>query len=237
MISKYSEFLEGVKISLPFILSVFPFGMVVGTLGVNSGAGIPDVILQSLLFFAGASQTVMWELYPEGLSIWVIAIAIFAVNFRLVLYSAAIGRRLEPLPKPRMFAALFLLQDISLAVGMQRADSQSGLTWHYYMGLSIVLYLTWIISVSLGAGFGVFISDPQLVGLDMLVPIYFLCLVMGFRAKPDAAIIFIVSAGMATLVYISLGSPYHIGAGGLAGMLVAALLARPSSIVVNNRAG
>lgn len=237
MISKYSEFLEGVKISLPFILSVFPFGMVVGTLGVNSGAGIPDVILQSLLFFAGASQTVMWELYPEGLSIWVIAIAIFAVNFRLVLYSAAIGRRLEPLPKPRMFAALFLLQDISLAVGMQRADSQSGLTWHYYMGLSIVLYLTWIISVSLGAGFGVFISDPQLVGLDMLVPIYFLCLVMGFRAKPDAAIIFIVSAGMATLVYISLGSPYHIGAGGLVGMLVAALLARPSSIVVNNRAG
>lgn len=229
-----ADFLEGVRVSLPFILSVFPFGMVVGTLGVNSGAGLPDVLLQSLLFFAGASQTVMWELYPQGLSLWVIAVAIFAVNFRLVLYSAAIGRRLEPLTKPRMLAALFLLQDISLAVGMQRADSPSGLTWHYYMGLSLVLYVTWIISVALGAIFGVFISDPQLIGLDMLVPVYFLCLVMGFRAKPNAATIFAVSAGIAAIVFVYIGSPYHIGAGGVAGMLVAAKLATPPANKASN---
>ena len=91
------EFREGVKVSLPFLLSVLPFGMVVGTLGVNNGGSFADVLLQSALFFAGASQTVMWELFPGGNPIWVIALAIFAVNFRLVLYSAAIGRRMEPL--------------------------------------------------------------------------------------------------------------------------------------------
>ena len=222
-----SEFRAGVKTSLPFILSVFPFGMVVGTLGVNSGANFVEVMLQSALFFAGASQTVMWELYPTGLSIWVIALAIFAVNFRLVLYSATIGRRLEPLSKPKMFGALFLLQDISLAVGMHRAESPAGLTWHYYMGLSIVLYITWMMSAALGAGFGVLITEPRAVGLDILVPVYFLCLAMGFRSKPNAAIIFAVSAGVATLVYIFVGSPYHIGAGGLFGMVVAAFLAKP----------
>jgi len=223
------EFREGVKTSLPFILSVFPFGMVVGTLGVNSGASYAEVILQSVLFFAGASQTVMWELYPAGLSLWVIALAIFAVNFRLVLYSAAIGRRLEPLSKPRMFAALFLLQDISLAVGLRRADASAGLSWHYYMGLSLVIYVTWIVSVALGAGFGVFVSDPHAIGLDIIVPIYFLCLVMGFRAKPNAAIIFAVSAAVAALVFVFIGAPYHIGAGGLLGMVVAAILAKPPS--------
>ncbi len=237
MISTNSEFVAGLKVSLPFILSVFPFGMVVGTLGVNSGAGFPDVLLQSLLFFAGASQTVMWELYPQGLSLWVIAIAIFAVNFRLVLYSAAIGRRLEPLPKSKMLAALFLLQDISLAVGMQRADSPAGLSWHFYMGLSLVLYVTWITSVALGAGFGVFITDPQMIGLDMLVPVYFLCLVMGFRAKPNAAIIFMTSAGVAAAFFVFVGSPYHIGAGGVAGMLVAAMLANPPQQPVGNENG
>jgi len=231
MISSNLEFRDGVKTSLPFILSVFPFGMVVGTLGVNSGAGYAEVLLQSVLFFAGASQTVMWELYPAGLSIWVIALAIFAVNFRLVLYSAAIGRRLEPLPKRRMLAALFLLQDVSLAVGLRRADTPAGLSWHYYMGLSLVLYATWIVSVALGAGFGAFISDPRAVGLDILVPVYFLCLVMGFRAKPNAAVIFAVSAGVALLVYVFVGAPYHIGVGGLLGMLVAAILAKPAATI------
>ena len=231
MISSNLEFREGVKTSLPFILSVFPFGMVVGTLGVNSGAGFAEVILQSALFFAGASQTVMWELYPAGLSIWVIALAIFAVNFRLVLYSAAIGRRLEPLSKRRMFAALFLLQDVSLAVGLRRADTPAGLSWHYYMGLSLVLYINWIISVALGAVFGAFITDPRVVGLDILVPVYFLCLVMGFRAKPNAAVIFAVSAGVAVLVFVFVGAPYHIGAGGLLGMAVAAMLAKPAATI------
>ena len=223
-----AEFLEGLKHSLPFILSVFPFGLVVGTLGVNSGATVWEVLLQSALFFAGASQTVMWELFPAGNPVWVIALAIFAVNFRLVIYSAAIGRKLEPLSKPKMLSALFLLQDVSMAVGMQRADKPGGLTWHYYMGLSVILYFVWLAATVIGAGFGTLITEPRAVGLDLLVPIYFLCLIMGFRAKPNAAIIFATSAGVAALVYLTLGSPYHIAAGGLGGMVIAALLAKPA---------
>ena len=223
-----AEFRDGLKHSLPFIFSVFPFGLVVGTLGVNSGANVQEVLLQSALFFAGASQTVMWELFPTGNPVWVIALAIFAVNFRLVIYSAAIGRKLEPLPKPKMLSALFLLQDVSMAVGMKRADRPGGLTWHYYMGLSGILYFTWLAATALGAGFGTLITEPRAVGLDLLVPIYFLCLIMGFRTKPNAAIIFAVSAGVAAIVYLTVGSPYHIAAGGFFGLAVAALLAKPA---------
>lgn len=228
------EYREGVTHSLPFILSVAPFGLVVGTLGVNSGAGFTEVMLQSALFFAGASQTVMWELYPAGNPIWVIALAIFAVNFRLVLYSAAIGRRLDA-SKPELLSALFLLQDVSLAVGLKRADRPGGLTWHYYMGLSLVLYVTWMVATALGAGFGALITEPRAVGLDVLVPIYFLCLVMGFRTKPNAAIIFGVSAGVAAITYVAFGSPYHIAAGGLCGMLAAAALAQPEDFAEKPR--
>lgn len=221
-----SEFWQGVFHCLPFLLSVAPYGLVVGTLGVNSGAGFTEVMLQSALFFAGASQTVMWELYPAGNSIWVIALAIFAVNFRLVLYSAVIGRRLDTRSKPKVFSALFLLQDISMAVGLKRADRHGGLTWRYYMGFSIVIYFVWLIATALGAGFGALITEPRAVGLDMLVPIYFLCLVMGFREKPNAAVIFGVSAGVAMVTYLLVGSPYHIATGGLCGMFAAAMLAR-----------
>jgi predicted branched-subunit amino acid permease len=222
-----AEFREGLKQSIPFILSVFPYGIVVGTLGINNGGSPFDVMLQSTLFFAGASQTVMWELYGAGTPVWVIPLAIFAVNFRLVLYSAAIGRKLEPLSKPKMISALFLLQDIAMAVGMKRADSPRGLSYGHYMGINLVLYFTWLIASAVGIVFGQLIDDPRAVGMDMLVPVYFLLLVMGFRTKPNMALVFMVSAGIAALVYALVGSPYHIAAGGLSGMLAAALAAKP----------
>ena len=221
------EFYEGVMHSLPFILSVLPYGMIIGTLGVSTGASPTAVMAQSVLFFAGASQTVMWELYGLGNPVWVVVLAIFAVNFRMVLYSASIGRKLEPLSKPKMTGALFLLQDISLAMGMKRAERPQGLSLTYYLGLSLVLYVVWLVATAIGVVFGALIDEPRTVGLDMLVPVYFLMLVMGFRAKPNAAIIFISSAGTAAVTYVALGSPYHIAVGGLVGMIVAALLARP----------
>ena len=225
------EFRHGVRDSLAFVLSVLPYGAIVGTLGVNSGATPTEVMLQSTLFFAGASQTVMWELYGLGNPIWVIALAIFAVNFRMVLYSAAIGRKLEPISKPKMISALYILQDISLATGLKRAERPSGLSYEYYMGLGLVLYVIWLVATGLGVVFGQLIENPKSIGLDMLVPIYFLLLVMGFRGKPNMALIFSVSAGVASLVYMWLGSPYHIAAGGVAGMLAAALVAKPERCI------
>ncbi len=221
-----AEFREGLRHSIPFILSVFPYGIVVGTLGVNNGGSPFEVMLQSALFFAGASQTVMWELFGAGTPVWVIPLAIFAVNFRLVLYSAAIGRKLEPLSKPKMASALFLLQDIAMAVGMKRSERSDGLSFGHYMGINFVLYIVWLVASAIGIVFGQLIEDPKAVGMDMLVPVYFLLLVMGFSNKPNMALIFVVSAGVATFVYALVGSPYHIAAGGLSGMLVAALAAK-----------
>ncbi|EFL90831.1 AzlC family ABC transporter permease [Ahrensia sp. R2A130] len=226
--SERAEFMEGVRDSAPFVLSVFPFGLVVGALAIKSGGGAVEAMLQSVLFFAGASQIVMWELYGLSSPLWVIALAVFAVNFRLVLYSAAIGRKLEPLPKRKMVGALFLLQDLSLAVGLRRADEVGRLSWGYHMGLASVLYVVWLAATAVGIGFGSLITDPKAIGLDMLVPIYFMLLVMNFRTKPNAAAICGTSAVMCALVYYALGSPYHIAAGGIAGMALAAMLAKPT---------
>ncbi|MEN0041104.1 MAG: AzlC family ABC transporter permease [Pseudomonadota bacterium] len=222
-----TEFAQGVRDSLPFVPSVFPYGLVVGALAMKSGGGAIETMLQSVLFFAGASQIVMWELYGLSAPLWAIALAIFAVNFRLVLYSAAIGRKLEPLPKRKMIAAMFLLQDISLATGLRREEQVGQLSWGYYMGLAAVLYVVWLVATAVGIGFGALITDPGAIGLDMLVPIYFMLLVMGFRAKPNAAAICITSALACGVTYQTLGSPYHIAAGGVAGMVLAAALAKP----------
>ncbi|MEO0637544.1 MAG: AzlC family ABC transporter permease [Pseudomonadota bacterium] len=219
-------FRDGVSEVLPFLLTVLPFGMVVGALAANAGWPLPVALLQSALFFAGASQVVTIELFGQGQPVWVIALAVFAVNFRMVLYSAAIGRKLEPMAMPRVMSVLYLLQDISFVMGLKQAERQR-LTYGYAMGNALLLYLAWIVATGFGVVFGNLIEDPQAVGLDMLVPIYFLLLALGFRSKPNSVWVFASSALAAGIAYLAFGSPYHIAAGGLVGMGCAGLLARP----------
>jgi predicted branched-subunit amino acid permease len=221
-----TELRRSVIDALPYSLSVIPFGLVVGAVAVDTGLSLQAALLQSLLFFAGASQVVSLGLYGEGQPVWVVALAVFAVNFRMVLYSAAIGRKLEPIEKPKMGAILYLLQDISFALGMKRAE-QVKLTFAYMMGHSLVFWALWVSATGVGVIFGNLISNPRAIGLDMLVPIYFLLLMLGFRSKPNSLWVFGVSAFAATTGYLTLGSPYHIAFGGLAGMLAAALLCKP----------
>ena len=220
------EYWEGFLDALPYLFSIIPYGLILGTLAADRGLSSGEAMLQSALFFAGASQIVMLELYGAQTPIWVISLAIFAVNFRMVLYSAALGRKLEPLSKPRMAGVLFFLQDILFAVGMKRAETQK-LSFGFMFMHGLVLYIIWVVFTGVGVVFGNFIPDTKAVGFDLLVPIYFLFLVMGFRRRPNFIVIFLCSFLMSVTVYVIFGSPYHIAAGGVFGMGVAAALAKP----------
>ena len=52
----------------------------------------------SATVYGGASQMVGIELFGQKIAPWLIVLSIFAVNFRHVLYSAALGRRLAHWP-------------------------------------------------------------------------------------------------------------------------------------------
>ncbi len=61
----------------------------------------------------------------------------------------------------------------------------------------------------------------------MLLPIYFLGLVMGFRKRDNWAAIVIASAIVSIIAYKTIGSPWHVSIGALAGILVAVIVAKP----------
>jgi predicted branched-subunit amino acid permease len=74
---------------------------------------------------------------------------------------------------------------------------------------------------------GAFIGDPRSIGLDVLLPVYFLGLVMGFRKRPNWLPVVIASslASMAAIKFV--GSPWHVSIGAVAGIIVAALMPLP----------
>lgn len=223
-----SEFLDGMRRGLPVMLASAPFGILFGALAAQNGFSIGEAVLMSATVFAGASQMVGLELFGQTIAPWLIVFSIFAVNFRHVLYSAAIGRRVPHwTPFQRAFG-FFFLTDPQFAEGEKQVQ-RGGLSFVWFMGMATPIYICWVIEGGLGAAFGNLIPDPHALGLDFLLPIYFLGLVMDFRKRPLWLPIVAISGVVSIAAYYFVGSPWHVSIGAAAGVLFASALTPPDA--------
>lgn len=218
------EFWQGMRLSIPIIVAAGPFSMLFGALAVDNGFTVFEAFFMSLTIFGGASQMVGIELFGHHVAPWLIVLSIFAVNFRHVLYSAAIGRHLAHWPVLQQGAAYFLLTDPQYAIAESMAQSGRKVSFVGYMGAALPVYVSWVLLTILGALFGKLIPDPSAIGIDFLLPIYFLGLVMEFRKRALWLPIVMVSAATSILAYKTVGSPWHVTLGALGGILLAVVL-------------
>lgn len=221
------ELLDGVRDTIPVFLPVALFAMMFGAAASASGHTVAMAVWASASIFAGASQFVFLDVYKAGVPVWSVVLAVFAVNFRHILYSAAMGGKIAHFPPLRRLAAFFLLTDLQFAVVEKRFENHDGklpTSMAYYFGFGIPTYLLWIAGTFAGAVFGTLLSDPSLVGLDFVLPIYFLSILMGFRTRSRFAVILVVSALVAVAVQKTIGPPWHISIGGVSGILAASLM-------------
>jgi predicted branched-subunit amino acid permease len=222
-----SEFWEGARLSIPVIVAAGPFAMLFGALAVGNGFSVFEAFLMSAAVFGGASQMVGIELFGQHVAPWLIVLSIFAVNFRHVLYSAAIGRHLAHWPVVRQALAYFILTDPQYAIAESKVESGRKVSFAFYMGAGAPVYVSWNMLTVLGAFFGKMIPDTHALGIDFLLPIYFLGLVMGFRKRRLWLPVVLASAAASILAYKTIGSPWHVTVGALAGVVFASLM--PSS--------
>ncbi len=222
-----SDFWDGVRLSMPVVVASAPFAVLFGALAVDNGFSVPEAFLMSAMIYGGASQMVGIELFGQHVAPWLIVLSIFAVNFRHVLYSAAVGRRIVRFTAAQKALAFFLLVDPQFAETESRAEAGKAVSFIWYMGFATPMYLLWVGEAWIGARFGNLITDPHAIGIDFMLPIYFMCLVMGFRARANWLPVVAASAVCSTVGYHIAGSPWHVTIGAAAGILVAALLAKP----------
>jgi len=220
-------FWEGFRKGVPIMIASAPFGLLFGAVAIDNGFSVSEAVLMSATLYAGASQMVGLELFGQKIAPWLIVLSIFAVNFRHVLYSAAVGRRIRHFTFWQKVVAFFLLVDPQYAETERRGEAGLPVTFAWYLGLATPVYVMWTVEAFIGAVFGNLISDPHAIGLDVLLPIYFLGLVMSFRSRPRWLPVVIASGAASVLAYKTVGSPWHVSLGAAAGVLVAAVLAKP----------
>lgn len=221
-----SDMRDGLRDVSPVLGAVVPFAAVFGAVAAESGLSMADILLASATIYAGASQFVMIDLMGQDVPIWSIVLAVFALNFRHVLYSASLGRHMEAFGFWQKVLAFHLLVDPQFAASEIRA-SQTRLRPIYYFSYAAAIYSVWMAANLLGIIFGSLIENPEAWGMDFLLPMYFMGLIMGFHTRSHFLIILVVSAVASIIVHQTLGSPWHITLGGGVGMIVAAVLSTP----------
>ena len=209
------DFWQGARGGFPVMVSAAPFGALFGALAVDNGFSVFDAVFMSATVYAGASQMVGLELFGHNVQPWLIILSIFAVNFRHILYSASIARHIRHFSPVQKFFAFFLLVDPQYAETEKRAERGEPVTFAWYLGFGLVIYLPWQLMTLLGAIFGQMIGDPKAIGLDVLLPIYFMGLVLGFRKRDNWLPVVAVSSLASIAAMRFVGSPWHVSIGAI----------------------
>lgn len=226
-LNERAEFSDGVKAALPIIAAAVPFGAVYGAAAVSKGLSLFETIFMSGVVFAGASQMVAVDLLATPIPFWTIVLSVFAVNFRHILYSASLGRKMQLFSPVQKALAFLGLIDPQWALCEKRASTRP-LTTGFYFGMALPLYFAWLAATAVGAVFGGSISNPQAIALDFILPIYFIAILMGFRERHNWLPVVIMSGAAALVAHWFVGAPWHVATGAFAGILYAAWRGKPA---------
>ena len=222
--------LAGVQIgawqALPVLPGMIAFGMIVGAAAAEKGFHFIDSFLMNLFVFAGLSQLVAMEVWPQQItvaSLLALALVTATVNARLMLMGASLRPWLGPLPLLQTYPTLHLLTDPGWLIAM-RYHAQGGRDGGILLGGGLVMMATWLMSSSTGFLLSSAITDPRRYALDLVMPVFFATMLVPLWRGKRRAIAWIVAGVVALLFERFVGGFWYIVAGAVAGSITGGLL-------------
>ncbi|WP_336750078.1 AzlC family ABC transporter permease [Bacillus altitudinis] len=172
------SFLEGIKDCVPTLLGYMSIGFAFGIVGISSQLSIWEIALLSIFIYAGASQFIICALLVTGSPLSAIIFTTFIVNLRHLLLSLTLAPHFTRYSVKQNIGFGLLLTDESFGVAMNKLAQQGKLNNRWMHGLNITAYLCWIAACTLGGIFGLWISNPEALGLDFALSAMFAALLI-----------------------------------------------------------
>ena len=223
MLSKSEIFKKGLLDVAPHMLSVIPFGIICGAIGVEMGFSPYLVYAMSIIIFGGASQIVFLQLLSGGASSLIAVTSVGVINSRHLLYGAVLSEYLEKLNLLKKLIISYFVVDQGFAESnkfFKKNKNQRNLHYHL-LGTGITLWVCWQISTILGIILGTFIPDE--LGLKFAVPLTFIAILVNELRKIDHVIVIFVS-GMASLIFFNAPLKSYIIISPIVALLSASLI-------------
>lgn len=151
---------RGAARGLPLVPIMIPFGLVVGMVAQAQGLSFAELVLMSMLVFAGASQLLAIELWNEAAPVLGAAAAAFVVNIRMAPMGAALAPWLDRLRGWRVWGSLATLVDHTFAFSVAEMR-QGGRDAGFLLGMGLLFWLFWVLFCAAGHVFAGLVSLPR----------------------------------------------------------------------------
>ena len=225
MLSKKQLFSRGMLDIAPHMLSVIPFGIICGAIGVDLGFNPYLVYAMSIIIFGGASQIVFLQLLSGGASSLVAVTSVGVINSRHLLYGAVLSEYLERLSFIKKLLISYLIVDQGFAESnkfFKKNKTEQYLHYHL-LGTGITMWVCWQIATLAGIILGSFV--PEELGLKFAIPLTFIAIVVQDLKKLDHVIVMLV-CGISSLLFFEAPFKSYILISPVIALFVAALLLR-----------
>jgi predicted branched-subunit amino acid permease len=170
----------GLRLSLPILASMVLFGLAVGAAGARAGLSFIDNLLMNVLVFAGVSQMVAFEIWPQVFTwdaVATLTLITAVVNSRMFLASASMHVWLARVPAWQSVPLLYYLTDTSWLVSMRyRADGGRDLA--VCASATFLVVMVWLVTVVAGYVLGARVGNPRIYGLDLVMPVFFVVMLV-----------------------------------------------------------
>jgi len=215
----------GARLAMPAMPVMALFSMAFGAFAAQKGLSFEVAGLMSTLMFAGASQFVAVEIWAQpmtGALIAALAAVCAIVNLRFFLIGASLRPWLGELSARRIYPALVVLTEPGWLLAL-RYREQGGTDAAILLGSGLALWLVWIAATAAGFLVGTLVAEPHQFGLDLIMPVFFVVLLVPMWRGARAAVPW-VAAGVAALVASRyLPGSWYLIVGAVAGALAGGL--------------
>ena len=186
---------KGIIYGIPIALGYFPVAVTFGLMALARGMNETDVVLSSMLIFAGSAQFALATLIDSPLNATLIPIIL---NLRHLIYGCIVSRRIE-VRKP--FLTAFGLTDEVFALSFKGKDES------FIWGLALIAYLSWVFGTVVGVlGGEVIVSNENVYrSLVFAFPALFFLLILSSRDWPSAFVGAFLALLFSFLGYPSMG--------------------------------
>jgi 4-azaleucine resistance transporter AzlC len=171
-VSPAGSFAAGVRASLPVVLGYLSIGFAAGIVQRAAGLSLAEIMLMSLLLYAGSAQFVAAGMIATASPAAAVVVTVFFVNFRHLLLSAALAPRLRDAPAWKNALIGAQLTDETFVVAWGRAAG-AGLAPNWMLGLNLSAYATWALANFAGALVGDQFGNTRALGLDFALAAMF----------------------------------------------------------------
>jgi 4-azaleucine resistance transporter AzlC len=216
----------GMRLALPILPAMIAFGLAVGATAARKGFSFVESLLMNVFVYAGMSQLVAMEAWPERVTLGAmaaLAVLMVTVNARMLLMSAALYPWLKSSPPWRIYPSLHVLADPSWLIAM-RYRANGGTDAGVLFGANVLLAVAWIGASCVGYVGGTMIADPRRYAIDLVMPIFFAAMLIPLWRGARPAIAWLVAGVVAVAVHQLAGGWWFMVAGAVAGSVVGGFL-------------